>query len=149
MTAPANQIWTKTDTNSGYATCSQGTGCLTCCGLQGFPVITVESARPVLPKQQWRNGVSGDLQLRLNGLVAEANTASEALRPADGLLPGLGPNQKWTIPWAPNHAVARACEGRARDRNPQRSRPALQITSAPPRVSRQPASVRMASKPME
>ena len=41
-----NQIWTKTDTNGGYATYTQGNGCLTGRGLQGFPVVTVEALHP-------------------------------------------------------------------------------------------------------
>ena len=92
----ANQIWTKTDTNSGYATYSIGTGCLTGRGLQGFPVVTVEKCIPGATKQQWRRGVSGDLQLRLNGLVAEVNTANAA----QGLQMAffvVKPNQRWTI----------------------------------------------------
>ena len=92
----ANQIWTKTDTNSGYATYSQGTLCLTGRGLQGFPVVTVEKCVAGATKQQWRRGVSGDFQLRLNGLVAEVNTASAALGVRMAFFKAA-PNQKWTI----------------------------------------------------
>ena len=77
-----NQRWVKTDTDSGYATYSSvssinaGTPrCLTGRGLQGFPVVTAEKCLPGSTKQQWRIGVSGDFQLRLNGLVAAHNTA--------------------------------------------------------------------------
>src|SRR4051812_15448534 len=55
----ANQVWTKTDTDSGYATYSIGTGCLTGRGVQGFPVVTVEKCVAGATKQQWRKGVSG------------------------------------------------------------------------------------------
>ena len=92
----ANQIWTKTDTNSGYATYSIGTGCLTGRGLQGFPVVTVEKCIAGATKQQWRKGVSGDLQLRLNGLVAEVNTASAANQLRMAFFQ-VKPNQRWTI----------------------------------------------------
>ena len=92
----ANQTWIKTDTTGSYATYSIGTGCLTGRGIQGFPVITVEKCVPGAFKQQWRKGVSGDLQLRLNGLAAEVNTASAA----NGLRMAFftaKPNQKWTV----------------------------------------------------
>jgi hypothetical protein len=92
----ANQIWTKTDTSSGYATYSIGTGCLTGRGLQGFPVVTVEKCVPGATKQQWRKGVSGDLQLRLNGLVAEVNTASAAKGIRMAFFQAR-PNQKWFL----------------------------------------------------
>ena len=92
----ANQIWTKTDTNSGYATYSIGTGCLTGRGLQGFPVVTVEKCIAGATKQQWRRGVSGDRQLRLNGLVAEVNTASAANQLRMAFFQ-VKPNQRWTI----------------------------------------------------
>ena len=96
MKAPgaANQVWTKTDTSSGYATYSIGTACLTGRSLQGFPVVTAEACVPGKLAQQWRKGVSGDLQLRLNGLVAEVNIAS----PAHGVRMAFfaaKPNQKW------------------------------------------------------
>ena len=46
--------------------------------------------------QQWRTGVSGELRLRLNGLVAEVNTAS-----ASNLLRlaffTAKPTQKWFV----------------------------------------------------
>jgi hypothetical protein len=90
----ANQIWTKTTTAGGYATYSQGTLCLTGRGLQGLPLTNVEKCVPGATKQQWRKGVSGDLQLRLNGLVAEVNTASAAFMVRIGLFTAK-PNQKW------------------------------------------------------
>lgn len=98
MKAPgaANQTWTKTDTNSGYATYAQGNGCLTGRGLQGAPVVTVERCVAGATRQQWRKGVSGDLQLRLNGLVAEANTASASNLVRMAFFTAK-PNQKWTI----------------------------------------------------
>ena len=89
-----NQMWTKTDTTNGYATYSIGTGCLTGRGLQGFPVVTVEKCIAGATKQQWRRGVSGDLQLRLNGLVAEVNTASAANQVRMAFFVAK-PNQKW------------------------------------------------------
>jgi hypothetical protein len=92
----ANQIWTKTDTTSGYATYSIGTGCLTGRSLQGFPVVTVERCVAGATKQQWRRGVSGDLQLRLNGLVAEVDTASAANQVRMAFFVAK-PNQRWTI----------------------------------------------------
>jgi hypothetical protein len=86
------QIWTKTDTTSGYARYSQGNGCLTGRGLQGAPIVTVERCVVGNTAQEWRLGVSGDLQLRKNGLVAEA--------PGQNLLVRMAfftakPNQKW------------------------------------------------------
>lgn len=92
----ANQTWTKTDTSSGYATFSQGTSCLTGRGIQGFPVVTVEKCIPGATKQQWRRGVSGDLQLRLNGFGAEVDTGSAANLVEMGLFTGKS-NQRWTI----------------------------------------------------
>ena len=91
-----NQIWKKIDTNSGYATYSIGTGCLTGRGLQGAPVVTIERCVAGATRQEWRKGVSGDLQLRLNGLVAEVNTAnaSNIVRMAFFT---VKPNQRWTI----------------------------------------------------
>jgi hypothetical protein len=88
------QVWLKTDTSSGYARYSQGTGCLTGRGLQGAPVVTVERCVTGNLAQEWRLGVSGDLQLRKNGLVAEVNTASASnlLRMAFFT---VKPNQKW------------------------------------------------------
>ena len=92
----ANQIWTKTDTNSGYATYSIGTGCLTGRGLQGAPVVTIERCVAGATRQEWRKGVSGDLQLRLNGLVAEVNTAN-ATNIVRMAFFTVKPNQRWTI----------------------------------------------------
>jgi hypothetical protein len=90
------QKWRKTDTTSGYATYTNlSTGrCLTGRGLQGFPVVTSEKCISGATKQQWRLGVSGDFQLRLNGLVASHNTAGNGT----GVLMALftaTPNQKW------------------------------------------------------
>jgi hypothetical protein len=84
-----NQRWVKTDTDSGYATYSSVSSisagsprCLTGRGIQGFPVVTAEKCIPVSnpasTKQQWKLGVSGDLQLRLNGLVAGVNSANNS-----------------------------------------------------------------------
>ena len=97
----ANQVWTKTDLTGGYATYSQlspqGTQlCLTGRGLQGFPVVTAEKCLAGATKQQWRKGVSGDLQLRLNGLVAEVNTASAANQVRMAFFVAK-PNQKWFV----------------------------------------------------
>lgn len=92
----ANQTWTKTDTNSGYATYSIGTGCLTGRGVSGFPVVTVERCIPGATKQQWRKGVSGDLQLRLNGFVAEVDTGSSANQVKMAFF-AARPNQRWTL----------------------------------------------------
>ncbi|HEY6887439.1 MAG TPA: RICIN domain-containing protein [Solirubrobacter sp.] len=90
------QKWRKTDTTSGYATYTNvSTGrCLTGRGLQGFPVVTSETCKAGATNQQWRLGVSGDFQLRLNGLVASHNTAGNGT----GVLMSLftaKPNQKW------------------------------------------------------
>ncbi len=92
----ANQIWTKTDTTGGYATYSQGESCLTGRGVQGFPVVTVERCIPGATKQQWRKGVSGDLQLRLNGLIAEVKTTSAANQVQMAFFTAR-PNQKWFV----------------------------------------------------
>jgi len=80
-----NQRWVKTDTSGGYATYSCVSSikagkprCLTGRGLQGFPVVTAEFCIPGATKQQWRLGVSGDFQLRLNGLVAGVNPANNS-----------------------------------------------------------------------
>ena len=72
------QKWVKTDTTSGFATYKnvKSGRCLTGRGLQGIPVITVEACKAGGLTQQWKLGVSGDLQLRQNGLVAEHNLAS-------------------------------------------------------------------------
>ena len=90
----SGQIWTKTDTNLGYATYSQGTACLTGRSLQGFPLVTAERCVAGNTAQQWRLGVSGDLQLRKNGLIAEVNTASAALNVRMAFFQAK-PNQKW------------------------------------------------------
>jgi hypothetical protein len=92
----ANQTWVKTDVSAGFATYSIGTGCLTGRGLQGFPLVTVEKCIPGKLAQQWRKGVSGDLQLRLNGLIAEVNTSSAAFGVRMAFFTAK-PNQKWTI----------------------------------------------------
>ena len=96
-----NQRWVKTDTDSGFATytsvSSIGPGkkphCLTGRGAQGFPVVTAEICVPGATKQQWRLGVSGDFQLRLNGLVAGVNSSNNS-----GVLMQFftaKPDQKW------------------------------------------------------
>jgi hypothetical protein len=62
----------------------------------GSPWISVEKCVAGKLAQQWRKGVSGDLQLRLNGLVAEVNTAS----PSFGLRMSFftaQPNEKWFV----------------------------------------------------
>jgi hypothetical protein len=91
-----NQTWTRTDTTAGYATYKTGIGCLTGRGIQGFPVVTVQKCVPGALNQQWRKGVSGELQLRLNGLIAEVNTASAALGVRMGFF-AAKPNQKWFV----------------------------------------------------
>ena len=96
LTSDLNQKWRKTDTNSGYATYTNvATGrCLTGRSLQGFPVVTAEKCIVGATKQQWKLGVSGDFQLRLNGLVAKHNTAGNG----SGVLMSLftaQSNQKW------------------------------------------------------
>ena len=75
------QRWRRTDTNSGYATYTSVSSinegrprCLTGRGLQGFPVVTVERCDGT-DRQQWRLGSSGELRLRMNGLVAAHNNA--------------------------------------------------------------------------
>jgi hypothetical protein len=95
-----NQRWVKADTSSGYATYSSVSSinagkprCLTGRGLQGFPVVTAEFCVPGALKQQWRLGVSGDFQLRLNGLVAGVDSANNR-----GVLMQFftaKPDQKW------------------------------------------------------
>ncbi len=92
----ANQTWIKTDTTGTYATYSIGTGCLTGRGLQGFPVITVQKCVTGGLNQQWRRNVSGDFQLRLNGLVAEVNTSNAAFGLRMAFF-AVKPNQKWTV----------------------------------------------------
>jgi hypothetical protein len=95
------QRWVKTDTDSGYATYTSVSSiipgkkphCLTGRGLQGFPVVTAEFCVPGAAKQQWKLGVSGDFQLRLNGLVAGVNSANNS-----GVLMQFftaQPGQKW------------------------------------------------------
>jgi hypothetical protein len=95
-----NQRWVKTDTSSGYATYTSVSSitagkprCLTGRGITGLPVVTAESCVPGATKQQWRLGVSGDFQLRLNGLVAGVNSANNS-----GVLMQFftaKPDQKW------------------------------------------------------
>ena len=95
-TTGANQIWLKKDVSSGYATYSIGTSCLTGRGLQGFPVVTVEACVAGKLSQQWRKGVSGDLQLRLNGLVAEVNTSNPIFGVRMSFFTAQ-PNEKWFV----------------------------------------------------
>jgi hypothetical protein len=67
--------------------------CRTGRGLQGFPLVTAEPCVPGSAKQQWRLGVSGDFQVRLNGLVATVNSANNT-----GVLMQFftaKPDQKW------------------------------------------------------
>jgi hypothetical protein len=95
-----NQRWIKTDTSNGFATYASVSSidagkprCLTGRGLQGFPVVTAEPCISGASKQQWRLGVSGDFQLRLNGLVAGVDSADNR-----GVLMqffAAGPDQKW------------------------------------------------------
>ena len=91
----ANQIWTRTDVAGGFATYAQGTLCLTGRSLQGFPLLTAQKCVPGAKNQQWRLGVSGDLQLKLNGLVAEVKTSSAALQVQMAFFV-FKPNQRWT-----------------------------------------------------
>ena len=91
-----NQTWLKKDTTAGYATYSIGTRCLTGRGLQGFPLTTAEKCVPGALNQQWRLGVSGELRLRLNGLVAEVNTASAANSVRMAFFVAK-PTQKWFV----------------------------------------------------
>ena len=56
--------------------------------------MTVERCVAGNTAQQWRLGVSGDLQLRKNGLVAEVNTASASLGVRMAFFQ-VKPNQKW------------------------------------------------------
>ena len=74
----ALQKWRRTDTSSGYATYTNaGTNrCLTGRGIVGFPIVAVQACVPGALNQQWRLGVSGELQLRQNGLVAMHNLLS-------------------------------------------------------------------------
>jgi hypothetical protein len=74
---------------------AQAGHCLTGRGLQGAPVVTAEKCitSGSTTKQEWKLGVSGDLQLRLNGLVAEVNPAT--LTGVRMALFTAKPNQKW------------------------------------------------------
>ena len=91
------QKWIRTDTDSGYATYRNAKfpdRCLTGRGIEGFPVVSVEKCQPGATRQQWKLGVSGDLQLRLNGLVAKHNLAGNGM----GVLMSFfqnRPEQKW------------------------------------------------------
>lgn len=96
------QRFRKTDTNSGYATYTSVKSlsgvtprCLTGRGLQGFPVVTVERCVSGALNQQWRLGVSGELQLRLNGLVASHNTAGNGSGVVMAFLQPGAANMKW------------------------------------------------------
>jgi hypothetical protein len=96
-----NQRWVKTDTNAGYATYTSVSSitagaprCLTGRGLQGLPVVTAEKCIPGATKQQWRLGVSGDFQLRLNGLVAAHNTNGNGRGVVMQFFTGKA-NQRW------------------------------------------------------
>jgi hypothetical protein len=94
------QQWRKTDTDSGFATYTSVQSindgrprCLTGRGLQGFPVVTAQACTGGT-NQQWKLGVSGDLKLRLNGLVAAHNVAGNGT----GVLMQfftVQANQKW------------------------------------------------------
>jgi hypothetical protein len=56
--------------------------------------VTAEKCVAGAKNQEWKLGVSGDFQLRLNGLVAKHNTAGNGT----GVLMSLftaAPNQKW------------------------------------------------------
>ena len=90
------QKWVKTDTTSGFATYKnvKSGRCLTGRGLQGFPGVTVEACKPGSLTQQWKLGVSGDLQLRQNGLVAEHNLASPSGQVQMALFQARA-NQRW------------------------------------------------------
>jgi hypothetical protein len=102
---PANaanprQQWRRTDTSSGFATFTSVQSinegrprCLTGRGLQGFPVVTAERCDGTR-RQEWRLGVSGDLQLRLNGLVAAHNNAGNFTGVVMQLFTNQS-NQKW------------------------------------------------------
>ena len=61
--------------------------------MPGFRAVQIGTCTGAT-NQQWRLGVSGDFQLRLNGLVASHNTAGNGT----GVLMSLftaKPNQKW------------------------------------------------------
>jgi len=91
------QKWFQTTTSAGFAIYKNAqTGhCLTGRGLQGAPVVTAEKCitSGSTAKQEWKLGVSGDLQLRLNGLVAEVNPAN--LTGVRMAFFTVKPNQKW------------------------------------------------------
>jgi hypothetical protein len=95
--ADERQKWFKTPTSGGFAIYKNAqTGhCLTGRGLQGLPVVTAEKCitSGSTAKQEWNLGVSGDLKLRLNGLVAEVNPAN--LTGVRMALFTVKPNQKW------------------------------------------------------
>ena len=78
--ADATRYLARPPTSGGFAIYQNAqTGhCLTGRGIQGLPVVTAEKCITTgsKAKQEWRLGVSGDLQLRLNGLVAEVNPAN-------------------------------------------------------------------------
>jgi hypothetical protein len=87
------QRWIRTDTSGGFATFRnvKSRRCLTGRGLQGFPVVTVEPCTSGTTRQQWRLGPTGDLQLRLNNLVAEPD-ATFVLKMA---VPRFLPQHRW------------------------------------------------------
>lgn len=91
------QKWFKTPTSGGFAIYKNAqTGhCLTGRSLQGFPLVTAEKCitSGSTAKQEWNLGVSGDLKLRLNGLVAEVNPAN--LTGVRMALFTAKANQKW------------------------------------------------------
>jgi Ricin-type beta-trefoil lectin domain len=95
--ADANQKWVKTDTTSGYATYRnvQTGRCLTGRSPVGFPVVTAQRCVAGATNQQWRLGVSGDFQLRLNGAVAFHNTAGNGTGVLMTQLFTNQANQKW------------------------------------------------------
>jgi len=93
-----SQQWRKTDTSLGFATyVNVKTGnCLTGRGITGFPVVTVEKCFAGNTRQEWRLGVSGDFQLRANGLIAQVNLSSP--NQTGVVMGGIftnQPNQKW------------------------------------------------------
>jgi hypothetical protein len=92
-----NQKWVKTDTNSGYATYRnvQTGRCLTGRSPVGFPVVTAQKCVAGATNQQWRLGVSGDFQLRLNGAIAFHNTAGNGTGVLMAQLFTNQANQKW------------------------------------------------------
>lgn len=74
------QKWFQTPTSGGFAVYQNAqTGhCLTGRSLQGFPLVTAEKCitSGSESEQEWKLGPTGDLQLHLNGLVAEVNPAN-------------------------------------------------------------------------